>query len=110
MKTDEFGQKTIHAHVTPKHQIQWLVNKMDKAGAAIKKLDISQEEYPVYNVSVTEDRVVSFKKKGARNVMFRMVTFEGVLTVTDPETFRKTLKDGIGREKAYGNGLLTICS
>lgn len=109
VRTNEHGQKIIHAHVTPEHQVQWLVNKIDKAGAIVKKLDISQAENPVYNVSVTEDRVISFKKRGARLVTFRMVSFEGVLTVTDPDIFRKALTDGIGREKAYGNGLITVC-
>jgi len=36
------------------------------------------------------------------------VTYEGILTVTDKERFRKTLIEGIGREKAYGMGLLTV--
>ena len=36
------------------------------------------------------------------------VTYEGMLTVTDAELFRQALTQGIGREKAYGMGLLTI--
>ena len=36
------------------------------------------------------------------------VVFEGVLTVTDADAFRNALVNGIGREKAYGMGLLTI--
>ena len=38
------------------------------------------------------------------------VSFEGVLKVEDAEIFRKTLISGIGREKAYGMGLMTVIS
>ena len=38
------------------------------------------------------------------------VTYEGVLTVVDAEIFKKALVNGIGREKAYGMGLLTVAS
>lgn len=36
------------------------------------------------------------------------MTFEGVLTITEAELFRKALIDGIGRAKAYGCGLMTL--
>lgn len=41
-------------------------------------------------------------------VSFLAVTYEGILQVTDAELFRKALTDGIGREKAYGMGMLTV--
>ena len=39
---------------------------------------------------------------------FKSVTFEGILTVTDAARFRETLTQGLGRGKAYGNGLMTV--
>ena len=36
------------------------------------------------------------------------VTYEGILQVNDVEKFRKVLVEGLGREKAYGLGLLTV--
>ena len=36
------------------------------------------------------------------------VTYEGILTVTDRSKFVETLVTGIGREKVYGHGMLTI--
>ncbi len=47
-------------------------------------------------------------KKGDREIQILAASFEGILTVTDAETFRQTLITGIGREKAYGMGLLTV--
>ena len=35
-------------------------------------------------------------------------TYEGILTVTDAEAFRNALVKGIGREKAFGMGMLTV--
>ena len=37
-----------------------------------------------------------------------VVTYEGVLQVTDPEAFKALLCEGVGRGKAYGLGLMTI--
>lgn len=35
-------------------------------------------------------------------------TFEGILTITDVEKFKEALKEGIGKKKAYGFGMLTV--
>ena len=37
-----------------------------------------------------------------------VVTFEGILKVTDRDAFRRSMVSGIGRAKAYGCGLLTV--
>lgn len=36
------------------------------------------------------------------------VTFEGIIRITDINKFKHCLIHGIGREKAYGMGLLTV--
>jgi CRISPR system Cascade subunit CasE len=36
------------------------------------------------------------------------VSFEGTLVVSDLVRFKETLATGIGREKAFGMGLLTV--
>ena len=41
-------------------------------------------------------------------VSFSSVEFQGILTVTDADSFRKTLFDGIGPSKAFGCGLLLV--
>lgn len=46
-------------------------------------------------------------KNGHKTV--RVITsFEGILSVTDPEKAVQTLVNGVGRMKAYGAGLLTL--
>jgi CRISPR-associated protein Cas6/Cse3/CasE subtype I-E len=35
-------------------------------------------------------------------------TMSGVLVVADPETFARTLSEGVGRQRAYGRGMLRL--
>lgn len=91
---------TVYAHITPAHQTEWLLSRVDKLG-----FSLSADEF-----GVTQSRWLRFRKgaEGGRPVTLLAVTFEGVLTVRDAERFRQTLTDGIGRGKAYGLGLLTV--
>lgn len=40
--------------------------------------------------------------------VFKFVRYRGILTVNDADELRHILTDGIGREKAYGCGLVTL--
>lgn len=100
-KKDETGKRgKVLSHVTVAQQEKWLADRAVKNG-----FSLVEDEY-----TVTASRWVSFRKgnENGRQVSFHSVTFEGILTVTDADAFRKTLCEGIGREKAYGCGLLTV--
>lgn len=91
---------TVLAHVTFEQQEKWLTDRAEKHGFSLQPDAFS----------VTHSEWVTFRKgtdKG-RPVCFKSATFEGVLTVTDAELFRQTLCSGIGREKAYGCGMMTV--
>lgn len=88
----------VMAHVTAAHQEQWLA---ERAGA--NGFSLEAGEY-----RVTKSRNYRFNKHGKRPVTLLSVTFDGILTVTDPDKFKTALLSGIGRGKAYGNGLLTV--
>ena len=93
------NKSMVMAHITPEHQMEWLKRKAEKNGFCIDD----------NNSLVTESKWYNFKKNGyGDNVRLLAVTYEGILTVTDVNLFIKALTDGIGREKAYGMGLLTI--
>lgn len=49
----------------------------------------------------------AYRRKGGE-IRFSSVDFEGSLEVTDPERFRRTLAEGIGRSKAFGCGLWLV--
>lgn len=57
------------------------------------------------------DRVIPARpvgrQKGSR-ITVKAVRYEGLLTVTDPETFVGAIQSGLGPAKAYGCGLLSV--
>ncbi len=90
----------VYAHQTAEQQEQWLIKRASRHGFALEK----------EGFCVVHQEWFHFKKKSQEQglVSIAGVTFEGVLTVTDADLFRKALCDGIGREKAYGMGMLTV--
>ena len=50
----------------------------------------------------------SARKKGKKEIRYNMMDFRGILTVTDPDKFKKTLMQGLGKAKAFGCGLMLI--
>ncbi|MDN3357338.1 type I-E CRISPR-associated protein Cas6/Cse3/CasE [Actinomadura sp. DC4] len=109
-RTDKEPTK-VTAHVTPRHQMQWLLDRQEKAGFTIaeKPQERRLTEGDVHELIVHDRRQIAFKKKGnTRPVSLATATFDGRLEITDPDTFRRTLTSGIGRAKAYGCGLMTL--
>lgn len=47
------------------------------------------------------------RRKGGQ-IRFSSVDYEGLLEITDPDRFRRTLVEGIGRSRAFGCGLWLI--
>lgn len=107
VRTDENGTK-IRIPLLPANedrdrrgllsQGEWFNNKAGKAG------------FSVDNVLISGNTKMIFKKGQKEDVTFQKATFEGFLTVTDKDKFIETLKAGIGREKAYGCGMLSIAA
>ncbi len=97
---DSKGRGKVLAHITPTHQEEWLKKQSEKYG-----FTISEGEW-----LVTGSQWYIFKKNkdSKSKVHLLAVTYEGKLTVTNTELFKKALTEGIGREKAFGMGLLTI--
>ena len=57
-----------------------------------------------------DENLETFRKKSSTNhkVTLLSVTYEGILEITNKVLFQKAMTTGIGREKAYGQGMLTI--
>ena len=94
------GRGKIHAHRTPEHQSQWLVQQGQRHG-----FSVTPDSFVI-----TQSRWYHFRKGNGtgKAVKLLAVTYEGMLTVTDAEAFREILQTGLGREKAYGMGLMTL--
>lgn len=94
-KTDFSKRGKVYPHVTIKHQLEYLEKRAEKNGFILNECNIV-------------NRGTGLLKKDNKYIEFIKVTYEGVLTITDIEKIKHTLKKGIGREKTYGFGLLTI--
>ena len=94
---------TVCAHITNEYQKKWLLDRAQKNGFIIdcNSFDTVQSDYKRFYKKSSD-------KKGSTCVTLLSVTYEGVLAVEDAELFRKALVKGIGREKAYGMGLMTV--
>ncbi|MFF0752686.1 type I-E CRISPR-associated protein Cas6/Cse3/CasE [Streptomyces sp. NPDC004267] len=123
---DEPRKRT--AHLTPTHQLQWLLDfgRQERAGFRVleKREDkrllpggTTYNKHPHhgdrYEVHVRDQRALAFGKRadgGGRGgqVSLVTVTFDGRLEITDPERMRLTLTAGLGKAKAYGCGLMTL--
>ena len=86
----------------------WHILQKKWLSSRAKRLGFSVDENEFQTV---QSKWYDFRKKngtGSFRIRLLSVTFEGILTITDAKQFRETLCNGIGREKAYGQGLLTV--
>ncbi|MFJ8754535.1 type I-E CRISPR-associated protein Cas6/Cse3/CasE [Streptomyces sp. NPDC102441] len=126
-KEDEPTKRT--AHITPVHQMGWLLKRQEQCGFRVLEKPDDRRLLPSgttltgqphhgdrYELTVHDRRALSFDKSRAPGtaaarkapVSLVTVTFDGRLEVTDPELLRRTLRQGLGKAKAYGCGLLTL--
>ncbi|MFC6180754.1 type I-E CRISPR-associated protein Cas6/Cse3/CasE [Lactiplantibacillus daowaiensis] len=103
-------QGRVVPHITMTQQCQWLIDRAEKSGFnLVDQVDVANPEQtatPAFSV-VNRDWPMLHRKVG-RGVRLSRVTFEGLLRVSDVATFKQTLTQGIGREKAFGMGLMTV--
>ncbi|WP_150244209.1 type I-E CRISPR-associated protein Cas6/Cse3/CasE [Nocardiopsis quinghaiensis] len=114
------GEPTkVTAHVTPRHQAGWLLKRQEACGFEIVRRSADQQLLPgedEHELLVHDRGARGFDKPDPRpdrrgkrmRVPVVTATFDGRLTVTDPDALRRTLCAGLGRAKAYGCGLMTL--
>ena len=90
----------IHAHVTVDQQKKWLMARANALG-----FSLNEDSFDVVH---SEWKRFSKGRENNRRVSLHAVSFEGILTIIDVERFRNTLKEGAGRGKAYGLGMMTV--
>jgi CRISPR system Cascade subunit CasE len=81
----------------PPHQEAWLARKGIQSGFAIETVDI----IPTPNLYGT-------KAKGISPIKIFTVLYQGTLQVSDPALFVEAIRQGVGRGRSYGCGLLSI--
>lgn len=99
-KDEASGRGRVFAHVTQEQQRQWLLKREKGCGFTLDENS--------FDVVHTEWKKFSKARGSSREITLRTAVFEGMLTISDVELFKRSLLSGIGRAKAYGCGLLTI--
>ncbi|ANZ61104.1 type I-E CRISPR-associated protein Cas6/Cse3/CasE [Secundilactobacillus paracollinoides] len=104
------NQPKIYPHIKVDQQKGWLIKRADKLGFELIK---KQQSETIEDVNDLAFDIVSrdwprLARKQSRGAKLSRVSFEGMLRVTDAVTFRQTLVNGIGKEKAFGMGLMTV--
>jgi CRISPR system Cascade subunit CasE len=91
-------------------QIAWLLDKGEQGGFNIpgQWRHENSVKVPDFRVDVVPEGWIRCGKEGHRDGEFLAVRFDGILVVTDADTFRQTLHQGIGSAKGFGFGLLSI--
>ena len=87
------------AHITLDYQKQWLLNRAAAYGFTLEEdsFEVTHTQWYHFRHGTT----CSF-------TTFIAASYEGLLQVADTELFQAALIRGIGKEKAFGMGLLTI--
>jgi CRISPR system Cascade subunit CasE len=77
---------------------RWLQRQGERCGFAVASPE---------DIGVTGHRVLTLARAG-RPARLGVLDFEGVLEVTDPDRLVEAIVAGLGRGKAFGNGLMLI--
>lgn len=96
-------QGRIMPHITIAQQKKWFLDRTEDNGFEIIQ---NQKGFPEFDIVNREWKLL--RHKGSGTAKLSCVTFEGILKITDLEKFKNAMIKGIGREKAYGMGLLTV--
>ncbi|CAM3867842.1 type I-E CRISPR-associated protein Cas6/Cse3/CasE [Nocardiopsis rhodophaea] len=102
-------RKPIH---DPEQQVNWLIRQGERHGFAIPAAtdggpDVMASPMPPY-IGRKSDHRPTARPDARLKITVLPVSYDGRLIVTDPEAFTAAFKDGIGRAKAYGCGLLSL--
>ena len=101
-REQKYARGKVRPHLGLEHQMEWLFRKAKEHGFAV-----SQGSF-----RVTGSQWVALQRQKGKGGFSKLlaVTYEGELTVTDKEKFITALTCGIGREKAFGMGMMTVIS
>ncbi|MDK2892836.1 type I-E CRISPR-associated protein Cas6/Cse3/CasE [Methanohalophilus sp.] len=79
--------------------VEWLQKRSDSYGFSIDTNRVRADGYKSHKF---------YKAKGKHYINISTIDFNGILTINDPELFKKALYHGIGPAKGFGCGLLLV--
>lgn len=96
--------------VPPGELESWWTGRLARAGLSpLMRTDTEGNEVPI-GAMVTRLPSLGGKASTGDRLVHAATSIDGSGLITNPDTFRLAVTDGIGRGKAYGLGLLTIAT
>lgn len=95
-------------------QQTWLQRKgIEQHGFRIPQIQTfdpfaAADALPVPQVVISQEQMIRARQHDGNGIQVFSVRFDGLLEVTDPVLFKKSLTSGIGHAKALGLGLLSV--
>lgn len=80
-------------------RLEWLRWKAGDNGFSVESVGLSIVSFPAIKLR---------KAASETGGCFNAVQFDGILVVTNPDKLRDAVRNGIGQQKAYGFGLLSL--
>ncbi|MBS1705478.1 MAG: type I-E CRISPR-associated protein Cas6/Cse3/CasE [Armatimonadetes bacterium] len=82
-------------------QVEWLMRQAESAGFRLVSVELTREDWE-------DTKPGNPRPDDKRERQLGAVRFDGQLQVTDPEQFLAAVRKGIGPQKAYGFGLVSL--
>lgn len=86
-----------HGLLHQDRQLAWLARQLDRSGADLQTAEPTQVA-----------REILRRRRNEKPIVLTGVTFDGLLTVRDPDVLREAVRHGIGHARAFGFGLITL--
>lgn len=88
----------VYPHITVEKQLEYLEKRAERLGFSLVE----------YNYQIVQRDFPILRKKSGKSIKLARAVYEGSLIIENAEIFRKALTEGVGKEKAYGFGLMTV--
>ena len=92
-------------------QEAWIERKAEQHGFSLRQLTALNSTEPSPkppDVRISHEQMLSGRQHSGNGIRIYSVLYEGRLVVTDPDSFKKALLNGIGHGKVMGLGLLSV--
>jgi CRISPR system Cascade subunit CasE len=92
-------------------QEKWIERKGKLHGFSLPQLtsfNLSELLQERVDIRISQEQMLRGKQHSGNAIRIFSVLYDGILTVTDPDSFRDALQTGIGHAKSMGLGLLSI--
>jgi len=92
-------------------QEKWIERKGKLHGFSLPQLasfDLSESSQERVDIRISQEQMLRGNQHSGNAIRIFSVLYDGILTVTEPDSFRGALQTGIGHAKAMGLGLLSV--